>query len=133
MAARRTTPPMAIMESGDSQAQLIRPQQSVEARPTLPTGQNGLNTEPPLELPRSFRKIIHDVKTKDPTILDRRYREFFEAEKSSSPVSEGGIVKLSSSREGNTDVQNPNSYTWMGGRFYQRIPVDMRERPRPWT
>jgi len=92
MAARQTTPPMAIMASGDSQAQ---PQQSVQARPTLPKGQNGLEyTEPPLELPPSFRKFLHDVKTKDPTILDRRYQEFLEAEMSSSPVEEGGVVKL---------------------------------------
>jgi len=83
---------MAIMASGDPQAQLIKPQQSVQARPTPPTGQNGLSTEPPLELPPSFRKILHDVKTKDPTILDRRYQEL--AEKSSSPVEDGGVVKL---------------------------------------
>lgn len=101
MAARQTTPPMAIMESGDPQAQLIRPQQTVEApKPTLPTGQNGLNTEPPLELPPSFRKILHDVKAKDPTIFDRWYRKFLEAEVSSSPVEEGGVVKLFSPREG---------------------------------
>jgi hypothetical protein len=116
---------MAIMASGDPQAQLIKPQQSVQARPTPPTGQNELTSEPPLELPLSFRKILYDMKTKDPTILDRRYQELRAAEKSSSPVEEGGVVKLSSPQEARTDVQNTNLYTRMGG---QCISVKLRGR-----
>jgi len=104
MATGRMTPPIVIVESSYPPMQVVPSRRPVDLG-TLPVSKIrpstsspiSLSGEPPLELPPTFRRIVNDIKIKDRALIEHRYQEFLEIEsrEASTPLQEGGQVKLS--------------------------------------
>ena len=100
MTTPQAIPPIVIIENRYPRTQVVPSQRPVdqETMTIHPSSSSPISLidEAPLELPPTFRRIVNEIKIKDPALIEHRYREFVEIEnrQASTPVQGGGQVKL---------------------------------------